>query len=98
MRIKNKGVKVLNREIYGDLLVTIKAEVPNNLDKETKAITTPFILQLNKHMISCVIFIKNYNIKFSSGLILCLLTTHIIIIQIIEKSIKYKTFGKHIEN
>ncbi len=37
MRIKNKGVKALQREYYGDLLVTIKAEVPKGLDKETKA-------------------------------------------------------------
>lgn len=36
MRIKNKGVKALNRDYYGDLLVTIKAEVPKNLDKKTK--------------------------------------------------------------
>ncbi len=37
MKIKNKGVKMLNRESYGDLLVTVKAEVPKNLDKDTKA-------------------------------------------------------------
>ena len=37
MRIKNKGVKVLNRDSYGDLLVTIKAEVPKSLDKSVKA-------------------------------------------------------------
>ena len=36
MRIKNKGVKALNRDYYGDLLVTVKAEVPKNLDKHTK--------------------------------------------------------------
>ena len=37
MRIKNKGVKVLYKEQYGDLLVTIKAEVPKKLDKSTRA-------------------------------------------------------------
>ncbi len=37
MKLKNKGVKMLNRDSYGDLLVTIKAEVPKSLDKETKA-------------------------------------------------------------
>lgn len=37
MRIKNKGVKALNRDSYGDLLVTIKAEVPKKLDKNVKA-------------------------------------------------------------
>ena len=37
MRIKNKGVKILNKEGYGDLLVTIKAEVPKSLDKDTRA-------------------------------------------------------------
>ncbi|MBQ3494125.1 MAG: molecular chaperone DnaJ [Clostridia bacterium] len=36
MRIKNKGVKVLNRESRGDLLVTLKAEAPKTLDKKTK--------------------------------------------------------------
>lgn len=36
MRLKNKGVKMLNRESYGDMLVTIKAEVPRKLDKETR--------------------------------------------------------------
>ena len=37
MRIKNKGVKALNREYYGDLLVTVKAEVPKKLDKNMRA-------------------------------------------------------------
>ena len=36
MRIKNKGVKALNRDYYGDLLVTVKAEVPKSLGKEEK--------------------------------------------------------------
>lgn len=37
MRLKNKGVKALNRDYYGDMLVTIKAEVPKSLDKATKS-------------------------------------------------------------
>lgn len=37
MRLKNKGVKILNRDARGDMLVTIKAEVPKSLDKNTKA-------------------------------------------------------------
>ena len=37
MRLKGKGVKYLNRESYGDMLVTIKAEPPRSLDKKTKA-------------------------------------------------------------
>ena len=37
MRIKNKGVKMLNRDAYGDLLVTVKAECPKKLDKNLKA-------------------------------------------------------------
>ena len=37
MRLKKKGVKHVNREGYGDMLVTLKAEVPKNLDKDTKA-------------------------------------------------------------
>ena len=36
IRIKNRGVKMLNRDAYGDLLVTVKAEMPKSLDKETK--------------------------------------------------------------
>ena len=36
MRLKNKGVKELNRENRGDLLITIKAETPKSLDKQTK--------------------------------------------------------------
>ena len=36
MRLKNRGVKILNKEKYGDLLVTIKAECPKSLDKDTK--------------------------------------------------------------
>lgn len=36
MRLKGKGVKVLNRESYGDLLVTIKSEPPKTMNKKTK--------------------------------------------------------------
>ena len=36
MRIKNKGVKVLNKESKGDLLVTLKAESPKSLDKKAR--------------------------------------------------------------
>ena len=36
-KLKNKGVKELNREAYGDLYVTVKAETPKSLDKQTKA-------------------------------------------------------------
>lgn len=36
MRLKNRGVKVLNRESYGDLLVTIKSEPPKNMNKKAK--------------------------------------------------------------
>lgn len=38
MRLKNKGIKMLNREIFGDMLITIKAEFPKALDKKTKEI------------------------------------------------------------
>ena len=34
MRIKGKGVKVLNRESYGDMLVTIKSEPPKTMTKQ----------------------------------------------------------------
>lgn len=36
MRLKNKGIKVLNRESYGDLLVTIKSEPPKNMSRKAK--------------------------------------------------------------
>ena len=36
MRLKNRGIKTLNRESYGDMLVTLKAEPPKTLDKQTK--------------------------------------------------------------
>ena len=36
MRLKNKGVKYLNQSDYGDMLVTVKAEMPKSLDKRTK--------------------------------------------------------------
>lgn len=36
MRLKNKGVKVLNRDAYGDMLVSIKAEPPKSMDRVTK--------------------------------------------------------------
>lgn len=36
MRIKNRGVKALNQDFHGDLLVTVKAEMPKNLSKDEK--------------------------------------------------------------
>lgn len=36
MRFKGKGIKVLNKQSYGDLIVTIKTEAPKNIDKKTK--------------------------------------------------------------
>ncbi|MBE7076173.1 MAG: molecular chaperone DnaJ [Clostridiales bacterium] len=36
MRLKGKGVKLLNRDSYGDVLVTIKSEPPKNLNKKAK--------------------------------------------------------------
>ena len=36
MRLKNRGVKILNTDRYGDMLVTIKAEPPRSLDKKVK--------------------------------------------------------------
>ena len=54
MRLKNKGVKMLNRDIYGDMLVTLKAEFPKSFDKKTKEVIknlakeTP-ITQFPKH-------------------------------------------------
>lgn len=36
VRVKRKGLKHLNRETYGDLVVTLKSEAPKNLDKKLK--------------------------------------------------------------
>ena len=36
MRLKGKGIKVLNRDSYGDLIVTVKTEAPKSLDKKSK--------------------------------------------------------------
>ena len=36
MRLKNKGIKHLNSNAYGDLIVTVKTEAPKSLDKKTK--------------------------------------------------------------
>lgn len=36
MRLKNRGIKNLNRESYGDMLVTLKAEPPKSLDKNAR--------------------------------------------------------------
>ena len=35
MRLKGKGVKVLNKNSYGDLIVTVKVELPKSLDKKS---------------------------------------------------------------
>ncbi len=37
MRLKGKGTKILQKEARGDMLVTLKSEVPSKLDKKTKA-------------------------------------------------------------
>jgi len=36
MRLKNKGVKVLQKDYYGDMLVTVKAEMPKSIDRRTR--------------------------------------------------------------
>lgn len=36
MRLKGKGVKFVNKDAYGDLLVTLKSEPPKSLNKEQK--------------------------------------------------------------
>ena len=37
LRVKNKGVQNLNSKNRGDLLVTIKAEMPSSLSKDEKS-------------------------------------------------------------
>ena len=36
-KLKNKGIKHLNRNTYGDLYVTVEIEVPNSITKEDKS-------------------------------------------------------------
>lgn len=36
MKLKGKGVKQLNREYYGDMIININTEAPKNLDKKVK--------------------------------------------------------------
>lgn len=36
MRLKNKGIKVLNKDSYGDLIVTVKVEMPRQSTKQEK--------------------------------------------------------------
>ncbi len=38
MRLKNKGVKVLQRDSYGDLLVTVRVEMPKEASRKDKEI------------------------------------------------------------
>lgn len=38
IRLKNKGIKMLKRDAFGDMLITVKAEFPKVLDKKTKEI------------------------------------------------------------
>ena len=49
VRLKNKGIKYLNREVYGDMLVTLKAEFPKTLDKKTKDILKSLNLAENNY-------------------------------------------------
>ena len=37
-KIKNKGVKILQRDGYGDLLVTVRVEMPKEMSKKDKAV------------------------------------------------------------
>lgn len=48
MRLKNKGVKHLNSNRYGDMLVTIKAEFPKTLDRKTRDAIKSLQTQINE--------------------------------------------------
>lgn len=52
MRIKNKGMKALQRDYYGDLLITVKAEVPKSLDKETRKVLADMATKLGDNSYS----------------------------------------------
>ncbi|MEG2454097.1 MAG: molecular chaperone DnaJ [Clostridia bacterium] len=41
-RIKNKGIKQLKRDLYGDILVTIIVEIPKNITKEQRELLFKF--------------------------------------------------------
>lgn len=58
MRLKNKGIKYLNRDMHGDMLVTLKAEFPNKLDKKTKE-----ALKSIQNITSESSFVKYKNLK-----------------------------------
>ena len=36
LRLRGKGIKVLNRESYGDLLITVKSEPPKAFTRKSK--------------------------------------------------------------
>ena len=67
MRVKNKGIKQLNREYRGDLLVTVKAESPKTLDKKTKealkniqdSISVNQYAKYKKYIVKIILFIIN---------------------------------------
>lgn len=49
MRLKGKGVKFLNRDSNGDMVVTIKCEFPKSLDKKQKALLKDIEIISNKN-------------------------------------------------
>ena len=52
MRLKGKGIKTLNKDSYGDLIVTIKAEAPKSLDKKTKQLLSEIESQIPRQAYS----------------------------------------------
>lgn len=61
-RLKGKGIKKVNGSSYGDILVTVKSEVPKSLDKQTKEMLTKLKEESN---ISSYPKAKDYESKIS---------------------------------
>lgn len=47
MRLKNKGIKALNKDSYGDLIVTVKVEMPRQTTKQDKDRITAIDKEIN---------------------------------------------------
>ena len=56
-KLKGKGIKHLNRNSYGDLIITLVAESPKSLSKEEKKLVDKLANSLNE---SCFTRYKSY--------------------------------------
>lgn len=62
MRLKGKGIKMLNRDSYGDLIVTVKIESPKAIDKKSKLLLKEIEQQIpNQNYIKYESYLKKIN-------------------------------------